>query len=738
MFLYGNIPTAEKLAFLEEHLKALPPLPPPPPLPPRPFPCGNRKRATIQRTSYLPPTRNKELCAWAHQSILTATLDPFQDLTFEFLQSLLMRNTASPLKKRLLDSGLFDSFGISGYDNESPETAFLLTVTGVERKNLRPLRKLVEKSLASLAKERFSPAQLSAVYMLAKWEELSVGQDFVFDLMERVFDSWSYGLDPFCFLDRRALWDKLGKTLHSDSTFFNRLIQKYLVDNPKTLTLELLPDVDLRKRNAEKQEAKLAQKKERMSLSAQQRLLKQEARLTEKMLTPDSPEALAPLPLLRKSDVPRTLIMPKYSRQILSTGCDFRVVDDCSGGITRLTLALELPMMKRESLWDFHTALKLLRKVGTKDVPYDRNILRWESAGTNFTVDKLPGHLEMDDSRPFLKLRIRIMALDEGFSTAVRYLREQLYGSTFTERKRNHSVWRQERAKFRELLDSGSILLATLRASAGFSQLSDLAEECSGITSEKRLNRQMTHFAEEFARVGEECPPLLDYLLRNARTVAASFFGSETNLELAKELASSFKGGDVPTVDVPIPAKKSLTPMGRKEQFPINSNVAFCVRALRGPSWKDPITPGLLVYSTLLSNGFLWDVIRVRGGAYGVSCTVNPDEGGFFLTTTCDPSPLASLRVFDSLATMEENWTDKDVENAVISTLRSYHMPLRGAAENESVFRRAVERIGDDEGQKFHDKLLSLTKQDVLAAKEAFWAENPQGNDCIMMPGGQR
>ncbi|MCK7503667.1 MAG: hypothetical protein MZV70_05820 [Desulfobacterales bacterium] len=50
--------------------------------------------------------------------------------------------------------------------------------------------------------------------------------------------------------------------------------------------------------------------------------------------------------------------------------------------------------------------------------------------------------------------------------------------------------------------------------------------------------------------------------------------------------------------------------------------------------------------ATLLSTGYLWDEVRVKGGAYGASAWTDGSESTFSFSSYRDPAPIASLKAF--------------------------------------------------------------------------------------------
>jgi hypothetical protein len=156
------------------------------------------------------------------------------------------------------------------------------------------------------------------------------------------------------------------------------------------------------------------------------------------------------------------------------------------------------------------------------------------------------------------------------------------------------------------------------------------------------------------------------------------------------------------------------------------STVGFVARSLRGTRMTDPGHAAELVLSHRLKTGFLWERIRMKGGAYGAFSMPNGLEGTFTFATYRDPNLASSLDAFrDSLAASRaEPLSGTELRNTIIGTVGNDLSPRSPAEDGFLALQRRHLGITDELRQAKRDALLGVKARHVVAAaarlEEAF------------------
>jgi Zn-dependent M16 (insulinase) family peptidase len=128
-----------------------------------------------------------------------------------------------------------------------------------------------------------------------------------------------------------------------------------------------------------------------------------------------------------------------------------------------------------------------------------------------------------------------------------------------------------------------------------------------------------------------------------------------------------------------------------------------------------------LVIRRYLRTTWLWDKVRVQGGAYGGQCTLDRYSGGFTFVSYRDPNLLATLDIYDQTANFLQHadLDDAELTRNIIGTIGevdTYRLPdAKGFASMQR------ELIGDSEEarQRMREEILSTTAADIRRFADA-------------------
>ncbi|MBA0782105.1 hypothetical protein Gotri_002970 [Gossypium trilobum] len=237
-------------------------------------------------------------------------LDLQTELTLGFLDHLLLGTPASPLRKVLLESGLGDAIIGGGVEDELLQPQFSIGLKGVSDDDIPKVEELIMSSLRKLAEEGFDTEAVEASMNTIEFSlrENNTGSfPRGLSLMLRSMGKWIYDMDPFEPLKyEQPLLDLKARIAEEGSkAVFSPLIEKFILNNPHCVTIEMQPDPE----KASRDEAAEKENLEKVKASMTEEDLAELARATEelklKQETPDPPEALKCVPSLSLHDIPK-------------------------------------------------------------------------------------------------------------------------------------------------------------------------------------------------------------------------------------------------------------------------------------------------------------------------------------------------------------------------------------------------------------------------------------------------
>jgi Zn-dependent M16 (insulinase) family peptidase len=141
-----------------------------------------------------------------------------------------------------------------------------------------------------------------------------------------------------------------------------------------------------------------------------------------------------------------------------------------------------------------------------------------------------------------------------------------------------------------------------------------------------------------------------------------------------------------------------------------------------------------LVARAYLRTSWLWDKVRVQGGAYGGQCMFNRYSGDFTFVSYRDPNLLATLDIYDRTADFLRNADlgEAELTRNIIGTIGevdTYRLP---DAKGFASMQRHL--IGDSDAarQKMREEILSTTAADVRKFGDAMADVSAKGRIVVI------
>ena len=260
--------------------------------------------AAVTGAPSAPPCDDELSVSWV---LNEAPLDETTRYGLGVLSHLLLRETSSTLRKALTDSGLGSSVLGGGVDGGLQQVTFSVGLKGVAPHRVDEVEALILSTLATVAKDGFTPAHVAATLHTIEFgmrEFASGGGPRGLSLFLSIVPAWVYGRDPIGDLRFEGGMAALRAALAADPHYFQGLVQRYLLDNAHRATVHMFPDSGMTAAREAAESAALEKLAATLSPAELAGLASNAEALRVRQATPDSAEALAAIPTLQLSDVP--------------------------------------------------------------------------------------------------------------------------------------------------------------------------------------------------------------------------------------------------------------------------------------------------------------------------------------------------------------------------------------------------------------------------------------------------
>lgn len=649
-------------------------------------------------------------------------------LALAALSSYLTGSNESPLKQAILRSGLAqDAFLVVGDGILQPYCYLRICNTEYERRD--EIKKTIVETVKQILAEGLDRDELDASINQLEFrmreldEPKGLGRNF------DVLNSWLYGGNPELYLSSNELFCSLRESLQTD--YFDELLEEVLLDWTHMAELYLLPSVTKEAEDIEAERKKLEEHKAGWSSEQLQDILKMNRELAEWQMSPDDEDAVKTLPSLSLdeiADAPDTMATehrtigaapcffhPANETEIVSFNLYFSLADIPSerwGALSFLTNILGMLPTKRHSAYELQREIK--RNIGFLDY----NVLAYA----------VPGHPER--CKPYFAVNCSVLGsrMEEALLLINELLSETVYHGDESADLIFEILMQCYESVRQGILENGHTF-AMQRAASHVTAGGKFMEQAEGYAMYEWLER----LVEEFDNDIED---LQGYL----QTVQETVFTSErmTVSVTADEIPEVFSGF-VENMRKPdsTPASDCLTVSIEKEPvrevIRIPSGVSYTAGVNHLSRYNRSYSGSLRVLSTILSYEYLWNEVRVRGGAYGCGCQVGA-AGNIGFYSYRDPAPVSSVSVYrkagEFVRMMCEN--NEPIDNYIISSIAATE-PLQSLREQgQSADADTFCGITVDRRRRIREEMLHTTKDELLAFCDFLHVVSEESSLCIV------
>ncbi|NNM67926.1 MAG: hypothetical protein HKM06_07950 [Spirochaetales bacterium] len=640
-------------------------------------------------------------------------------LALDVLAEILLGD-AGVLQKTLLESGLGQDLSpVSGLETELREAVFTVALRGAPAQNAEAFERLVFDELTRWSREGFPKDLVEGVLASYEFSVKEVkGGGMGLRFLRRLMRGWLHGAAPADSLVFAPRIEKLRQQLESGARVFEKLIETQLLQNPHRVLVTCVPDAKKLVQDEEAVKERLAEMRIHLSAPDLERLKAGQEEVRAFQEDPDTPKAVASLPVLELRDIPPKVETPQ-SRPDTAGPIQLSLHEAGTNGIAYLDLGFDLASLNRREWLLLPLWQRCLDGLGLKGLSYDLLARRLALSTGGLSV-----RASADTSvsgQPQLRLWVRIKMLDSKIDEALDLLESILLGVDWDNHDRLKDLLLERKNELVSALVPRGHMYAAYKSSQSFSLPSTINDWTGGLS-------QMDFFAEQSSDPSElqELSVQLAALSRRVlvlKNTVAALSGAASALERLKVRLKNWPSLFPATAGNATPLAPEV-PGSRHGLRLIPSTVGFSALTLPGCPLTRPGHEAELVLAHALRTGFLWEKIRMKGGAYGAMTFTNPLEATFTFATYRDPRLVDSLNAFKEGLEFYSSKTlsRRDLINTILGTVSGDLSPRSPAEEGFMVLQRSLLGITDEMRQKKRDTLRRLSDRDLVRAAERLLA----------------
>lgn len=604
------------------------------------FEVGEQQRfqqpVTVRDTYPSSDTDHKSIVAVAWMT--APSTDLYTTLKLSVLSSVLLGNSAAPLQKALIDSGLGQALAPGvGFNNSFAQSRFVAGLRGTNPEDAPAIERLVLDVLNNLVTQGI-PDELidSAIHKIELYRKHVSNSGYPYSLKVAFgfLSEWMYGADPVESLNFNHHLEQLEEE-RKEGRVLENLIRTELLDNPHRALVILEASTTRAQEEAEQEQAFIATAGSSMKEADHARVVSDALKV---LSLQDDPGNLDALPNLELSDVNTRIPEVPYETAV-SEGTTVALVPQPTNGL----VYVEALFYTHHLNDDQKDLLNLLSSALTRSGAGERDeveLARHLEAVTGGVSATVSVHARPENASASAEtFTLSGKALVRNQNALLEVMRDMLFAPRFTPGRLRQLI-KQQLVALESGVPRAGHSYATRTAASQLSPVVALRERQAGLTQLNVLRKYAAATDQELTDLLIDFQQMLQEAVRGGLWLCIT--AEQDQLDTLKSDALKlFSVSAHQMTQAPLQAAE-LRPVARLTE----SLVSFNAMSFRGVPYTHPDAAPLFILSQILTDTFLIPEIREKGGAYGAFSSYDTQAGVFSFATYRDPQLSRSYRVF--------------------------------------------------------------------------------------------
>lgn len=635
------------------------------------------------------------------------------------LASYLTGSNDSPLKKAVLAEGVAQDIYMY-LDEGCQDQAFSTVVKQIDIDREAEFWNIVSNVKADIIKNGIDKDELNAIINQAEFSIKQIEEPKALGRNMYALTTWLYGGDPMDMLAFDEAFKELRKLVNTD--YFEKLLCELPLSAEDSAVYVMLPSTTKDEELIEEENEKLQKAKASWSDDEINEILELNKNLVAWQMDENTAEDVATLPTLSISSVnPEPVVMPTE----IENGIIFHKVND--NGITNVNLYYSLTGVDEKSYGALSFLTNLMGELPTKSTTLSK-LMQRVKATIGFIDYNVSAYGKIGDNNachPYFVVSFSVLndKLDDAIKLVTEIINETDFDSEdaqfLIEDILNQCIYSMQD----NIIGSGN-KFARMRAASHINACSLAQDKLEGYgfyewlkTFDENLDNEYQSFVELM------------------KTVQKTVFSND-NVAIsvaASSLADSIK--NMPSNANADYVNLTLDKSVKSEAIQIPGGVSYAGLVDNIYNYGMSVNGKMNALSQLMAYQYLWNEIRVLGGAYGCGMAIS-GNGNVMFSSYRDPNPVNSQKVFKGASEFLKEYCNSDAnfENIIISAAASTEPLLDVRKEQEIADFNFFMGITYEDKRKQKSELLNMKKEDLLDFCEMLNKIAENGFACTVAP----
>lgn len=671
----------------------------------------------------------------SYNKVIATSLDEKLYQAFQILDYALLSAPGAPLKKALMDAGIGKDI-MGSYDNGIYQPIFSIIAKNAEPQQKEQFVQVIEDTLRKIVEDGIDRKALEAGinYHEFRFREADFG-NYPKGLMYGLdlFDSWLYDeKKPFIHMQAIPTFAFLKEQI--GTRYFEDLIQKWILDNPHGSMVIVKPERGRTARMDRELDEKLQTYKAGLSPDEVEKLARDTAELIVYQESEEAREDMEKIPVLGREDISRE-IAPICNEERVCGGIPMVYHNVETNGIGYVTLLFDLSGVPEEKLPYVGMLQAVLGIIDTTHYEYGElfNEINVHTGGIGTSLELYPDVTKVKEKEFRATFEMKGKALYPKMDVLFKMMREILTESKLEDEKRLKEILSMLKSRLQMSFLSSGHTTAALRALSYSSPLSKFKDDTDGIGYYEAVKEIEEHFEEKKEELIANLKELAARIFR-ADNLMISYTAAPEGLDAVEKEMETFKNGLFERTDGDEQENRCILHcVKRNEGFKTSSKVQYVARTGNFIDGGAAYSGALHILKVILSYDYLWQNIRVKGGAYGCMCNFNRIGEGYLISYR-DPNLEKTIDVYEKVTEYLRNFEadDRDMNKYIIGTISNIDRPMNPSAKGTRSMNLYMNHVTEEMIRKEREEILNAGQEEIRALADVVAAMLAADQLCVI------
>ncbi|MCW8929653.1 MAG: insulinase family protein [Gammaproteobacteria bacterium] len=673
--------------------------------------------------------------------LLGQSINLEEQLEAQFLSSLLLENSASPLMQALETSDLGNSPSpLCGLEDSNKEMSFICGLEGSSPENAQSFQELVINVLEDVAENGIKKEQIEAVLHQLELSQREIGGDHYPFGLQLILSGLSTAIhrgDVITHMNLDSALQNLREKAE-DPNYVKDLVRTQLLNNPHRVRITYKPDDKLEQFRNDAEKKKLEDIKASLSEDEKNHLVQLAEKLAKRQNEIETGVEDI-LPKVTIDDVPETIKIPKshekvYKQSIENSQSNIKVshFNQGTNGLVYQQLILDMPDLSDEEQKYLPLFNYCFGELGCGEDDYlQMQIRQSQISGGIHANSSLRGKID-NEQQVQGYYSVSGKSLLRNHKAMTQLLKHSFENMRFDETDRIKELVSQLRTRKENSITGSGHSLAMQAASSGMSPVAYMGHNNRGLASIsfiKALDASLQDPEQEQETLSK-LTQLLKTIHNKLKLSAAQFLlvcEEDAYQSCCDDILNNWGNNELKLSDSTDDHLLKLPHIKKhvKQAWLTSTQVSFCAKTFATVPVDHPDAAPLTVLGGFLRNGYLHRSIREQGGAYGGGATQDSANACFKFYSYRDPRLSETYHDFEQSISWLINTQHEyqALEEAILGVISSLDKPASPAGDAKQTFHNNLFGRTADQRQKFRQEILSVTIDDLIRVAQSYFVD---------------